>query len=107
MRKREALIAKLNRIAECVRFRGKVSVYEAADAVGIIDIGYFRRTYIPRLTSLYEDIRFDGRFLWSEGTRIIEGKISNTGEPGSSSSKEGSNEKGNQVNDSLGLRCVD
>jgi len=98
MRKREALMAKLNRVAERVRWKGKVSIYEAADEIGIIDIGYFRRTYIPRLTSLYQDIHFDGQFLRSEEPRIIEGEISNTGEPDSSFNKvgkESSNNRGN------------
>ena len=60
------LMIKLNRLADFIRRMKRVSIYDAADFLGIADIRYFKKVYIERLLLKFEDIRFDGKYLYVE-----------------------------------------
>ena len=62
-KKKEKLFAALNHLANLIRNKNRVSIYEAADELGIADVNYFKRTYVSRLLERFEDIAFDGRYL--------------------------------------------
>ena len=79
-KKKEKLFARLNPLVNFIRSKDRVSIYEAADELGIADVNYFKRTYVPRLLERYEDIAFDGKYLYStmsksRGVREMEVEI--------------------------------
>jgi len=60
------LMRKLNFLADYIRRKGRVSIYEAAEQLGITDPKYFEKAYIKRLLEKYEDVRYDGEYLYVE-----------------------------------------
>jgi len=64
--RRQRLISKLNHLADYIRKKKRVSLYDAADFLGITTTKYFEREYIERLLLRFEDIRYDGKYLYVE-----------------------------------------
>ena len=60
------LMRKLNFLADYIRRKGRVSIYDAANFLGITAIKYFERAYVERLQLMFEDIRYDGKYLYTE-----------------------------------------
>ena len=65
-KRKNRLMSRLNHLVKYIREKGRVSVYDAANFLGITDIKYFERAYIERLLLMFEDIRYDGRYLYVE-----------------------------------------
>ena len=65
-KRKNRLMSRLNHLVKYIREKGRVSVYDAANFLGITDIKYFERTYVERLLLKFEDIRFDGKYLYVE-----------------------------------------